>query len=69
MNCWCAPSYEHVIDHIRAEDAFSNRLLFEEHIPGQVRPTTLLHDENMLSFPTERVNENEEYWVLSLKLE
>nr|CAB3231841.1 clustered mitochondria protein homolog [Phallusia mammillata] len=32
---WCAPVMDHHVDHVRAEDAFSSRLLLEEHIPGQ----------------------------------
>ena len=28
---------EHTIDAIRAEDAFSSKLGYEEHIPGQTR--------------------------------
>ncbi|XP_033112149.1 clustered mitochondria protein homolog [Anneissia japonica] len=34
---WLAPSTEHSVDTIRAEDAFSSRLGYEEHIPGQTR--------------------------------
>ncbi|XP_041348382.1 clustered mitochondria protein homolog isoform X2 [Gigantopelta aegis] len=34
---WMAPHPDHVIDYIRAEDAFSTRLGYEEHIPGQTR--------------------------------
>lgn len=34
---WLAPSFEHTIDSIRAEDAFSSKLGYEEHIPGQTR--------------------------------
>ncbi|BFZ18938.1 hypothetical protein BsWGS_21978 [Bradybaena similaris] len=34
---WMAPQYDHQIDYIRAEDAFSTRLGYEEHIPGQTR--------------------------------
>jgi protein TIF31 len=31
------PHQEHTIDTIRAEDAFSSKLGYEEHIPGQTR--------------------------------
>ena len=34
---WLAPTPEHTVDYIRAEDAFSSRLGYEEHIPGQTR--------------------------------
>ncbi|KAK3589135.1 hypothetical protein CHS0354_017102 [Potamilus streckersoni] len=34
---WMAPQSDHTIDFIRAEDAFSTRLGYEEHIPGQTR--------------------------------
>ncbi|KAK7087364.1 clustered mitochondria protein homolog [Littorina saxatilis] len=34
---WLAPTPEHQVDYIRAEDAFSTRLGYEEHIPGQTR--------------------------------
>lgn len=34
---WCAPPQEHSLDAIRAEDTFSARLGYEEHIPGQSR--------------------------------
>ncbi|XP_035227137.1 clustered mitochondria protein homolog isoform X1 [Stegodyphus dumicola] len=34
---WTAPNLEHSIDSIRAEDAFSSKLGYEEHIPGQTR--------------------------------
>ncbi|XP_077511664.1 clustered mitochondria protein homolog isoform X2 [Amblyomma americanum] len=34
---WLAPPSEHNIDAIRAEDAFSFKLGYEEHIPGQTR--------------------------------
>ncbi|KAG1650872.1 Clustered mitochondria [Nymphon striatum] len=34
---WMAPQLEHNIDAIRAEDAFSSKLGYEEHIPGQTR--------------------------------
>ncbi|KAL7032609.1 hypothetical protein ACKWTF_007360 [Chironomus riparius] len=34
---WCAPNLEHTIDAIRAEDTFSSKLGYEEHIPGQTR--------------------------------
>lgn len=35
--CWMSPNMEHTIDAIRAEDAFSSKLGYEEHIPGQTR--------------------------------
>lgn len=34
---WCAPQLEHSLDAIRAEDTFSAKLGYEEHIPGQSR--------------------------------
>lgn len=34
---WTSPHFEHTIDAIRAEDAFSSKLGYEEHIPGQTR--------------------------------
>lgn len=34
---WTAPLLDHTIDSIRAEDAFSSKLGYEEHIPGQTR--------------------------------
>ena len=34
---WMAPMSDHSIDAIRAEDAFSSKLGYEEHIPGQTR--------------------------------
>ncbi|KAK4301673.1 hypothetical protein Pmani_026201 [Petrolisthes manimaculis] len=34
---WSSPSVEHGIDALRAEDAFSSKLGYEEHIPGQTR--------------------------------
>ncbi|XP_064613214.1 LOW QUALITY PROTEIN: clustered mitochondria protein homolog [Liolophura sinensis] len=34
---WLAPTLDHNVDFIRAEDAFSTRLGYEEHIPGQTR--------------------------------
>ncbi|XP_018325241.1 clustered mitochondria protein homolog isoform X2 [Agrilus planipennis] len=34
---WCAPVQDHTIDAIRAEDTFSSKLGYEEHIPGQTR--------------------------------
>lgn len=34
---WTSPQIENSIDSIRAEDAFSSKLAFEEHMPGQVR--------------------------------
>ncbi|RWS13928.1 hypothetical protein B4U79_14102 [Dinothrombium tinctorium] len=37
MYSWTAPHIDHTIDSIRAEDAFSSKLGYEEHIPGQTR--------------------------------
>lgn len=34
---WCAPSLDHTLDAIRAEDTFNSKLGYEEHIPGQTR--------------------------------
>lgn len=34
---WCAPQLDHSLDAIRAEDTFSAKLGYEEHIPGQSR--------------------------------
>lgn len=34
---WTSPKLDHTIDYIRAEDAFSSKLGYEEHIPGQTR--------------------------------
>lgn len=34
---WSAPVLPHNVDAIRAEDAFSSKLGYEEHIPGQTR--------------------------------
>ncbi|XP_030369459.1 protein clueless [Scaptodrosophila lebanonensis] len=34
---WSSPQLEHTVDAIRAEDAFSSKLGYEEHIPGQTR--------------------------------
>ncbi|GJQ77230.1 hypothetical protein Trydic_g14899 [Trypoxylus dichotomus] len=34
---WTAPIIDHTIDAIRAEDTFSSKLGYEEHIPGQTR--------------------------------
>lgn len=34
---WAAPQLEHTVDSIRAEDAFSSKLGYEEHMPGQTR--------------------------------
>lgn len=34
---WCAPALDHTLDAIRAEDTFSSKLGYEEHIPGQTR--------------------------------
>ncbi|XP_058803324.1 clustered mitochondria protein homolog isoform X2 [Phymastichus coffea] len=37
LYAWAAPQIEHTIDAIRAEDTFSSKLGYEEHIPGQTR--------------------------------
>ncbi|XP_014474024.1 PREDICTED: clustered mitochondria protein homolog isoform X1 [Dinoponera quadriceps] len=37
LYAWSAPQIEHTIDAIRAEDMFSSKLGYEEHIPGQTR--------------------------------
>ncbi|KAJ8679917.1 hypothetical protein QAD02_015704 [Eretmocerus hayati] len=37
LYAWSAPQIEHTIDAIRAEDTFSSKLGYEEHIPGQTR--------------------------------
>jgi len=37
MYSWIGPQLEHTVDSIRAEDAFSSKLGYEEHIPGQTR--------------------------------
>ncbi|XP_039292453.1 clustered mitochondria protein homolog isoform X2 [Nilaparvata lugens] len=34
---WASPHTEHTVDAIRAEDTFSSKLGYEEHIPGQTR--------------------------------
>ncbi|PIK50907.1 putative clustered mitochondria protein-like, partial [Apostichopus japonicus] len=34
---WVAPQLEHTVDSIRAEEAYTARLGYEEHIPGQTR--------------------------------
>ncbi|XP_063853369.1 LOW QUALITY PROTEIN: clustered mitochondria protein homolog [Scylla paramamosain] len=34
---WAAPPPDHGIDALRAEDAYSSKLGYEEHIPGQTR--------------------------------
>ncbi|XP_077336618.1 clustered mitochondria protein homolog isoform X3 [Lithobates pipiens] len=34
---WTAPLVEHAMDCVRAEDAYTSRLGYEEHIPGQTR--------------------------------
>lgn len=34
---WTAPQLDHTLDAIRAEDTFSSKLGYEEHIPGQTR--------------------------------
>ncbi|CAG9824450.1 unnamed protein product [Phaedon cochleariae] len=37
LYAWTAPTMEHTLDAIRAEDTFSSKLGYEEHIPGQTR--------------------------------
>lgn len=39
---WTAPQAEHAMDCVRAEDAYTSRLGYEEHIPGQVQPRPAL---------------------------
>jgi protein TIF31 len=34
---WVSPAQTHTLDSIRAEEAFSSKLGYEEHIPGQTR--------------------------------
>ncbi|CAG9786744.1 unnamed protein product [Diatraea saccharalis] len=34
---WSSPMLDHTVDAIRAEDTFSSKLGYEEHIPGQTR--------------------------------
>ncbi|XP_055052578.1 clustered mitochondria protein homolog isoform X2 [Misgurnus anguillicaudatus] len=34
---WTAPQIDHAMDCVRAEDAYTSRLGYEEHIPGQTR--------------------------------
>lgn len=34
---WTAPQVDHAMDCVRAEDAYTSRLGYEEHIPGQAR--------------------------------
>uniref|UniRef100_A0A671M0T2 Clustered mitochondria protein homolog n=1 Tax=Sinocyclocheilus anshuiensis TaxID=1608454 RepID=A0A671M0T2_9TELE len=34
---WTAPQSDHAMDCVRAEDAYTSRLGYEEHIPGQTR--------------------------------
>ncbi|XP_046891507.1 clustered mitochondria protein homolog isoform X1 [Hypomesus transpacificus] len=34
---WTAPQMDHAMDCVRAEDAYTSRLGYEEHIPGQTR--------------------------------
>ncbi|TRY92541.1 hypothetical protein DNTS_024548 [Danionella cerebrum] len=34
---WTAPLIDHAMDCVRAEDAYTSRLGYEEHIPGQTR--------------------------------
>lgn len=37
MYTWAALQIDHTVDSIRAEDAFSSKLGYEEHMPGQTR--------------------------------
>ncbi|XP_063809483.1 clustered mitochondria protein homolog [Pseudophryne corroboree] len=37
---WTAPQVEHAMDCVRAEDAYTSRLGYEEHIPGQSKQST-----------------------------
>ncbi|KAM6946469.1 clustered mitochondria protein homolog [Aplochiton taeniatus] len=37
MYSWTAPQVDHAMDCVRAEDAYTSRLGYEEHIPGQTR--------------------------------
>ena len=37
LHSWVSPNLEHNVDTLRAEDAFSSKLGYEEHIPGQTR--------------------------------
>ncbi|XP_069475473.1 clustered mitochondria protein homolog [Ambystoma mexicanum] len=37
MYSWTAPCTNHFIDCVRAEDAYTSRMGYEEHIPGQIR--------------------------------
>ncbi|XP_028155522.2 clustered mitochondria protein homolog isoform X1 [Diabrotica virgifera virgifera] len=37
LYAWTAPTMDHTLDAIRAEDTFSSKLGYEEHIPGQTR--------------------------------
>ncbi|KAJ8969721.1 hypothetical protein NQ317_006110 [Molorchus minor] len=37
LYAWTSPILEHTLDAIRAEDTFSSKLGYEEHIPGQTR--------------------------------
>ncbi|XP_030073373.1 clustered mitochondria protein homolog isoform X2 [Microcaecilia unicolor] len=34
---WTAPSTNHIMDYVRAEDVYTSRLGYEEHIPGHTR--------------------------------
>ncbi|XP_073981757.1 clustered mitochondria protein homolog isoform X2 [Rhodnius prolixus] len=37
LYAWASPQIDHTVDAIRAEDTFSSKLGYEEHIPGQTR--------------------------------
>lgn len=50
---WTAPQVDHAMDCVRAEDAYTSRLGYEEHIPGQVRAPNPAanYQEKLKSFP------------------
>uniref|UniRef100_A0A8B9CAD4 Clustered mitochondria protein homolog n=1 Tax=Anser brachyrhynchus TaxID=132585 RepID=A0A8B9CAD4_9AVES len=45
---WTAPQAEHAMDCVRAEDAYTSRLGYEEHIPGQQKPADLRNLQRVL---------------------
>lgn len=45
---WTAPQVDHAMDCVRAEDAYTSRLGYEEHIPGQVRTMPIRQKNNMV---------------------
>uniref|UniRef100_H2Y5F1 Clu domain-containing protein n=1 Tax=Ciona savignyi TaxID=51511 RepID=H2Y5F1_CIOSA len=51
VHSWTAPAIEHKVDVVRAEDSYSSRLLFEEHIPGQVQKDDPLYNLRLESNP------------------